>query len=330
MLTKEQILELYLNQIFLGRNAYGVQAAARAYFDKDVGELTLAEAPISRSCPRRPSNYDPVRHHERALQRRNYVLGEMLAQRLHHRGQHEQAAAARRSGRSGSAATRIPRSVGGYFMEEVRRELIQRYRRECRRRPEQPLCGRPVGAHLARSRMQQAAAQALRDGLVRYESGRGWRDPGLNIDMSQATGRGQLDRAPLGTGLSGLADGGGARQGAAARRRSASPTARPATLPASRAAMPERGVGGTAFDGAPAGHGDRGRAAGRRAAMRCDRSPRFRAAWSSRRSRTGRVLAMQGGFDVRGSSLQPRHPGAAPARLDVQADRLCRPRSTTA
>ena len=76
-LSKQQILELYLNQIFLGRNAYGVQAAARAYFDKDVDQLTLAESAYLAVLPKAPANYDPVRHPERALERRNWVLGEM-------------------------------------------------------------------------------------------------------------------------------------------------------------------------------------------------------------------------------------------------------------
>src|SRR5688500_10398878 len=76
-LTKEQILELYLNSIFLGRNAYGIQAAARAYFDKDVSELTLPEAAYLAVLPKAPSNYDPVRRTQRALDRRNYVLREM-------------------------------------------------------------------------------------------------------------------------------------------------------------------------------------------------------------------------------------------------------------
>jgi penicillin-binding protein 1A len=65
-LSKEQILELYLNQIFLGRNAYGVQAASRAYFDKDVAELTLPEAAYLAVLPKAPSNYDPVRATARA------------------------------------------------------------------------------------------------------------------------------------------------------------------------------------------------------------------------------------------------------------------------
>jgi len=73
-LTKQQILELYLNSIFLGRNAYGVQAASRAYFDKDVNELTLPEAAYLAVLPKAPANYDPVRATQKALDRRNYVL----------------------------------------------------------------------------------------------------------------------------------------------------------------------------------------------------------------------------------------------------------------
>ena len=65
-LSKQQILEIYLNSIFLGRNAYGVQAAARAYFDKDVNELTLPEAAYLAVLPRAPANYDPVRATQKA------------------------------------------------------------------------------------------------------------------------------------------------------------------------------------------------------------------------------------------------------------------------
>src|SRR5205085_5376558 len=76
-LSKQQILEIYLNSIFLGRNAYGLQAAARAYFDKDVNELTLPEAAYLAVLPRAPANYDPVRATQKALDRRSYVLREM-------------------------------------------------------------------------------------------------------------------------------------------------------------------------------------------------------------------------------------------------------------
>src|ERR1044072_7111555 len=125
-LSKEQILELYLNQIYLGRNAYGVQAAARAYFNKDVGQLSLAESAFLAILPKSPSNYDPVRHHERALQRRNFVLPEMLRNNFISQPQHDEAAAAPLVTVRGTGGD-ITRNVGGYFMEEVRRTLVERY-----------------------------------------------------------------------------------------------------------------------------------------------------------------------------------------------------------
>src|SRR5688500_11557591 len=117
-LSKEQILELYLNQIFLGRNAYGVQAASRAYFDKDVGELTLPEAAYLAVLPKAPSNYDPVRATARAMTRRNYVLQEMEANGFISTDQRLAAASAGLGTiRYGSNAKF--RDMGGYFMEEV-------------------------------------------------------------------------------------------------------------------------------------------------------------------------------------------------------------------
>ena len=105
-MSKQQILELYLNSIFLGRNAYGVQAAARAYFDKDVGELTLPEAAYLAVLPKAPANYDPVRATGRALERRNYVLREM--ERTGTYAGSVAAAAALRSAPSATAAAEIP------------------------------------------------------------------------------------------------------------------------------------------------------------------------------------------------------------------------------
>src|SRR5436305_8007196 len=125
-LTKQQILELYLNSIFLGRNAYGAQAAARAYFDKDVNELTLPEAAYLAILPKAPSNYDPVRATQKALDRRNYVLREMyrngyINENLWH------SAAASPLGTIRYGSNEKFAQQGGYFMEEVRRELIKRY-----------------------------------------------------------------------------------------------------------------------------------------------------------------------------------------------------------
>src|SRR5688572_11828712 len=122
-LSKEQILELYLNSIFLGRNAYGVQAASRAYFDKDVADLTLPEAAYLAVLPKAPSTYDPVRRTQRAMTRRNYVLGEM-EKNGYISAQQRAAAAASPLGTIRYGSNEKFRQVGGYFMEEVRRQLI--------------------------------------------------------------------------------------------------------------------------------------------------------------------------------------------------------------
>src|SRR5258708_13305842 len=88
--SKERILELYLNEIYLGMGAYGVAAASLLYFDKSVHELSVAEAAYLAALPKAPNNYHPVRQRERALERRNYVIDPMAenhdttAQTPHH------------------------------------------------------------------------------------------------------------------------------------------------------------------------------------------------------------------------------------------------------
>src|SRR5207249_444383 len=121
-LTKQQILELYLNSIFLGRNAYGVQAAARAYFDKDVNELTLPEAAYLAVLPRAPANYDPERATQKARDRRSYVLREMYRNGHITEAQYK-AADATPLGAIRYGSNEKFAQQGGYFMEEVRREL---------------------------------------------------------------------------------------------------------------------------------------------------------------------------------------------------------------
>ncbi len=133
MLEKEQILELYLNQIFLGRNAYGVQAASRAYFDKDVDQLTLHEAAYLAVLPKAPSNYDPDRRGQRAIERRNWVLSEMERNGFITSAQRA-AAQAMPLGTVRGASNSV-RNIGGYFMEEVRRQLVATYGDETEKGP---------------------------------------------------------------------------------------------------------------------------------------------------------------------------------------------------
>jgi penicillin-binding protein 1A len=124
-LTKDQILELYLNEIFLGQNSYGVTAAAQTYFNKTLDDLDLHEAAFLAALPQAPSTYHPVRNRERVTQRRNYVLGEMLRNGHITRAEHD---AARelplltvQSGDIPSPRDNMP--PRDYFTDEVRRQL---------------------------------------------------------------------------------------------------------------------------------------------------------------------------------------------------------------
>src|SRR3954452_1168910 len=198
-LTKQQILELYLNSIFLGRNAYGVQAAARAYFDKDVSELTLPEAAYLAVLPKAPANYDPVRATQRALDRRNYVLREMF-KNGYIKEDEWRSAAAQPLGTIRYGSSEKFRQQGGYFMEEVRRELIKRFGENAEAGSNSLYAGGLWVRSSMDPKLQDAAAQALRDGLVRFDGGRGWRDTGLSVDPAKDWA-GQLDRAPVGVGF---------------------------------------------------------------------------------------------------------------------------------
>ena len=98
--TKEQILELYLNEIYLGAGAYGVAAAAQTYWDKSLNELSIADCAYLATLPKAPSNYNPFRFPERAIERRNWVVDRMVENGFVTRGgrREGQGRAARRSG----------------------------------------------------------------------------------------------------------------------------------------------------------------------------------------------------------------------------------------
>ena len=311
-LSKEQILELYLNSIFLGRNAYGVQAASRAYFDKDVTDLTLPEAAYLAVLPKAPSNYDPVRATDRALGRRNYVLREM-ANNGYITEEQRAAAAATPLGtiRYGSSAKF--RDQGGYFMEEVRRDLLKRFGEEAEDGPNSVYAG---GLWVRTSMvplMQDAAAESLREGLAKFDGGRGWRDTGLSIDVG-GDWQTQLRITALGTGFddwkkavvltqSGSSAVSGFSDGATG------------VHPASAAQQPKRGGGGSAFSNLRPGMIIIVKQMGANSyAIRS--IPEVGGGFLAEEVHTGRVLAMQGGFDVVGSSYNRatqalRQPGSA-------------------
>ena len=312
VLTKQQILELYLNQIFLGRNAYGVQAAARAYFDKDIGDLTLSEAAYLAVLPKAPANYDPVRATQRALDRRNYVLREMYSNGYITEDQWKSAAATA-LGTIRYGAGEHFRDMGGYYMEEVRRELLQRFGETAEDGPNSVYAGGLWVRSSADPVMQQAMANALREGLARFDGGRGWRDPGKSIDID-GDWAGRLDRTPIGTGFPDWwkavilsKDSNSAEIGFA--------SGKTATLAASAASMPKRGGGGSAFSNFRPGMiivvKDMGDGS---YALRS--IPQVAGGMLAEEVHTGRILAMQGGFDVIGSSYNRatqanRQPGSA-------------------
>src|SRR5499426_1059596 len=124
--SKDKILELYLNEIYLGFGAYGVAAASLLYFDKSVHELTPAEAAYLAALPKGPNNYHPFRQRERAIERRNYVLERMVEDGFLKREDAEKArkeplaVAQRRASKSHIIAA-------DFFAEDVRREIYEKY-----------------------------------------------------------------------------------------------------------------------------------------------------------------------------------------------------------
>ena len=121
--TKDEILQMYLNQIYFGEGAYGVDAAARIYYGKPVLELTLPECALLAGLPRNPRDYSPRRDPERSLKRRNLVLASMLQNKKINRAQYETATEAP----LGVSKTRLDPREAPYFMEMVRLYLEERY-----------------------------------------------------------------------------------------------------------------------------------------------------------------------------------------------------------
>jgi penicillin-binding protein 1A len=121
--TKDEILEMYLNQIYFGEGAYGLDAAAKVFYGKQVGDLTLPECALIAGLPRNPRDYSPRREPERALKRRNLVLAAMLDNKRITRAQYEAASEAP----IGVTKTRYESRQAPYFMEMVRQYLDERY-----------------------------------------------------------------------------------------------------------------------------------------------------------------------------------------------------------
>ena len=174
--SKDKILELYLNEIYLGIGAYGVAAAGLAYFNKELKDLTIEEAAYLAALPKAPNNYHPFRQKQRATDRRNWIIGQMLENGYISA---DEAADARAKDltvnlRAGGAHI----FAAEYFAEEVRRSLFNAY-------GEAKLYAGGLSVRTTLDpRLQRIGRKALIDGLVAYDRKRGWRGPVSKIDVS--------------------------------------------------------------------------------------------------------------------------------------------------
>jgi penicillin-binding protein 1A len=174
--SKDKILELYLNEIYLGLGAYGIAAASLVYFDKSVNELTVAEAAYLAALPKAPAALHPIRNHDRAVERRNYVIDRLLEN-----GWIKQSDAdtARKDPLTVTNRTNAAHVFAGeYFAEEVRRDVFERY-------GEKKLYegGLSVRTTLD-TKLQVIARKTMAAGLVNYDEAQGWRGATAKLDVS--------------------------------------------------------------------------------------------------------------------------------------------------
>src|SRR5947199_1874885 len=172
--SKEKILELYVNEIYLGMGAYGVAAASLLYFDRSVHELSIAEAAYLAALPKAPNNYHPFRQRERALERRNYVLDRMAEDR------YITTQDADKAKKEPLKVTQRPTGAhifaAEYFAEEVRRYIYDNY-------TEKKLYEGGLSVRTTLDpKMQVLARKVLVDGFVNFDEQQGYRGAVQKLD----------------------------------------------------------------------------------------------------------------------------------------------------
>ena len=191
-LAKDRIIEIYLNEMYLGFGSYGPAQAALNYFNKSMDDLTIAEAAYLAALARAPSNYHPIRYADRAKERRDLVIAAMLEENYISAAQAKEAWA--------TPFTINPRTeteifTADYFAEEVRRELAQRYGTEA-------LYGGGLTVRTTLDpRLQDIAVATLRDGLEDYDRRHGWRGPIARIEIPELNWMERLSRVKTPAGL---------------------------------------------------------------------------------------------------------------------------------
>jgi len=174
--SKDRILELYLNEIYLGLGAYGIAAASLVYFDKSVNELTVAEASYLAALPKAPAQLHPVRNRDRAVERRNYVIDRLLENGWIKQADADKARKEPLAVTSRSNAAHI--FAGEYFAEEVRRDIFERY-------GEKKLYEGGLSVRTTLDpKLQVMARKTVAAGLVNFDEAQGWRGAMSKLDIS--------------------------------------------------------------------------------------------------------------------------------------------------
>jgi penicillin-binding protein 1A len=174
--SKDRILELYLNEIYLGLGAYGIAAASLVYFDKSVNELTVAEAAYLAALPKAPGTLHPVRNRDRSTERRNYVIDRLLENGWIKQAEAEKARKEPLvvTSRSNTGHT----FAGEYFAEEVRRDIFERY-------GEKKLYEGGLSVRTTLDpKLQVMARRTVAAGLVNFDEAQGYRGPVSKLDIS--------------------------------------------------------------------------------------------------------------------------------------------------
>ena len=190
--SKEKILELYLNEIYLGIGSYGVAAAGLMYFNKELKDLTHEEAAYLAALPKAPNNYHPLRSdktREAGRARRNWILDEMAQNGYINKAEAEAAKARPLQVNLRPYGSHI--FAAEFFAEEVRRALLAQY-------GEEKLYGGGLSVRTTlEPKMQRYAKKALTDGLITFDRDKGWRGPVQKIDVSGDWGEklGQIEQA---------------------------------------------------------------------------------------------------------------------------------------
>ncbi len=193
-LSKQEILELYVNQIYLGHRAYGIQSAANTYYGKNIADLSLAQLAMIAGLPKAPSAFNPITNPDRAQERRDWILGRMLQLGYISQQQHDDAVAAPVTARYHRSDIELD---APYIAEMVRQQLYEQYGEGLY------TDGYRVWTTI-NSQMQHEATAALRRGLLDYTDDHGYRGAEANIELDTLNPEDQLSALRQHTAYAGL------------------------------------------------------------------------------------------------------------------------------